>query len=173
MPSRGSNEGSVFLQDKQAMKFRTPQPIQQHVTDKSGREWPLYFGSVDSEEKNYGLFDDSELIAHVTLVGPDVDSDCPTGYWIIGRIAVATAYQGKGIGPALAETVCKSHGLPLASDLNQSEGGAALWERLIRDNPGRIELHDGKGGIELVQVVDGRLKPDPWAHRDRRLVRRF
>ncbi|HEX4739074.1 MAG TPA: hypothetical protein VH331_16095 [Allosphingosinicella sp.] len=172
VPNEGVSEGSVFLGHIQATNFASRTALPQTVSDSDGRIWALEEGLCDADERNYGLFDGSELIARLTIVSPAITAnDCPTPFWSVGRIEVADRCQRRGIASGLATAVVAAIGMPLASDLDQTPGGASVWKRLIRENPGAIELHDANGLIGSVTIKSGVYEPDPWAARATRLVR--
>ena len=171
MPSLGVSDRQTFLTHAQGFKFnsRTPTPLV--VTDTTGRTWPVIAGNADADERNFGLFDGDQLVARLTIQAPDPNGDCPTPYWSIGKIEVVNSHQKRGLGRRLIEQVFGMLGAPLASDLNQTPEGASIWRHLIPLHPGKIELHDGAGGIVPVAIVGGACSPDPWSFPEWRLVR--
>jgi len=172
MPTAGASEGTVFLHTVQAMYFSDRKPFAIICFDNSGTPWALEEGRRDSETRNYGLFEDGNLIAHIKILAPEMSAeDCPTQYWSIGRIAVLDKYQGRGIGPALLGAVARLYA-PLASDVVQTAGGAGMWKKMIRNSSQLIELHDSDGLVDAVEYRDGAYVPDPWDRRETRLVLR-
>ncbi len=173
MPKADGSEGSIFLGDVQVSKFAFRNPLKLTVADTTGRTWTVEEGYIDADERNYGLFDGDELIARLKIISSAIaDPDCPTPFWSIGRIEVIDLYQGRGIASGLEEAGVTALGSPLASDLDQTLGGAGVWRRLIREAPGAIELHDANGLIGAVEYKHGSFVPDPWQFRETRLVRR-
>lgn len=173
MPKQGGDENTVFLADPQAWKFATHRQLQQAFADSTGRVWTLEEGFADQDERHFGLFDNGELIARVALLSSgNASSDCPTPFWWFGRIEVANRYQKRGIARGLQEAVQAEVGEPLASDIDQTLGGAGVWKKLIRTLPaGKIELYGANGRIGPVEFKKGAFVPNPWAKRETRLVR--
>lgn len=173
MPNAGPHRTSlIFLADRQAERFSNPKPTQRSITDRTGVVWQVVSGRIDANEENYGVFDGASLIAIVTLSNlPPTDDDCFTGFWSIGKIEVVNQFQRRGIGPGLLDAVFALHGQPLGSDLDQDGGGVDLWRRWIKHHPGKIELYTPDGSLGPVRERNGTYSPDPWEHRETRLVR--
>lgn len=173
LPKEGGREGLVFLSNPHAQFFQSRTALGRSFTDKNGKTWILEKGECDAETRNYGFFDGTTLIARVSVISPSLTSnDCPTNFWSVGRIEVADQFQSCGIGSGLLVAVIAEMGVPLASDVVQTEGGAAVWKRFVRDEPDSIEAHDPSGCLGTVNFRDGAYKPNPWARREIRLVRR-
>ena len=171
MPEEGVAEGSVFLGWAQATYFASRNPTASTFTDSGGRAWTVEKGHADADEENYGLFDGPDLVARLCILSPaNAELSCPTQFWWIGRIEVVDRYQARGIAASLIAAVVTERGMPLASDLDQTQGGAALWRKLIRTSPRPIELHGAAGLIGSVQLLNGVYQPDPWRARATRLV---
>lgn len=52
-------------------------------------------------------------------------------------------------------------GVPLASDLDQTSGGDAVWKKLMRTLPGMIKLLDLNGQFQTVEFLNGNYVPNP------------
>lgn len=172
MPKIGFDEGTVFLDDVRASRFVDPKVLEFEVIDDEGRAWPLMAGSRDETERNYGLFDGDRLIAFLKLISPDVTAeDCPTCFWSIARVAVLDPWMTRGIASALVGAVMLHFRAPVASHVDQTPGGAAVWKRYIRSHPGEVAIYSGSTVLGGVVWNGERFEPDPWADRCVRLVR--
>ncbi|MBD2745773.1 hypothetical protein IC232_03590 [Microvirga sp. BT688] len=174
MPSSGDKEGTVYLGTPQGMYFQKQhrRPLPQTVIDNQNRTWTVEEGKGDKDERNFGLFENDELIAHFKIYsGAEASPDCPTDYWWTGKIQLLDRFHKEGIGTRLHDAIMNILQEPLASDLDQKIAGTNLWKRLIRQNPGKIVLLDASGNTTPVNYQNGSYQPNPWAVRNTRLVR--
>ncbi|MFN3677796.1 MAG: hypothetical protein ACK4TC_17700 [Sphingomonas pseudosanguinis] len=120
-----------------------------------------------ADSRYVGVFDGSDLIAIVNLWSPDED----LGYRNIGRTLVDEKFQGNRITRQIIEWWVLNKGECLASDENQTDDGARVWESMIlRDPILKFCLWRPDQGTVPVTVEDGEITPDPWAEDRSRLI---
>ena len=171
MPSSGGDDGLVFLADIQTSKFsmRTATPMV--ITDKASRAWAVEAGLSNADEQHFGLFDAGVLVARIALSSPAMSAHLhPPPCWSIGRVQVIDKLQCHWIAHQLVETIVGYRRAPLASDLDQTNGGRAMWETLIRRNSGKVELYGPQGNMGPITGAPGAYNPAPWQFDDRRLI---
>lgn len=124
-------------------------------------------GHFDAEY--VGAFHDDELVAVMNTWGPEH----PLPYRHIGKTIVDPAYQGHRITRQIIEWWVTSRDECLASDENQTDDGARVWESMIMREPRLQFFLWHPNGTEIgLGVQAGRIAPDPWADPHTRLLAR-
>lgn len=170
MPYADGDDGTVFLADHQTNYFAARTRTAMSITDKTGRTWPVEEGVFNASERHFGLFDNGVLVARITLTSPLAQDEHPSPFWCVGRIQVVDRLQQNWIAHRLVEELVVQLAVPLASDIDQTNGGRRIWETLIRRQTGKVELYDPNGLMGPVTANAGDYSPAPWQFRERRLV---
>jgi hypothetical protein len=122
-------------------------------------------GAVGS--RYVGVFDGSDLIAVVNLWSPDEN----VGYRNIGRTLVEERFQGNRITRQIIEWWVITKEECLASDEDQTDDGARVWESMILRDP-ILNFCLWRLGQDVIPIIvrNGDISPDPWAENQSRLI---
>lgn len=167
MIARSSSQSQFIAEYK--VKFPRPWNRAVHTVFAGGLSLDVRLSGGMFDVEYVGVFDGEELIAAMNTWGPEED----VPYRHIGKTIVAPAYQGHRITRQLIEWWVLSRRKCLASDENQTDDGARVWESMILRGP-RLSfcLWSPDSGEVPITVKRGRIKPDPWAEQHTRLLAR-
>jgi hypothetical protein len=165
MVSRQSSRAEFIAECR--IKFPLPwdRPITTVVANNATLDVRVSGAIFDAEY--VGAFDGDELVAMVNTWAPEG----PLPYRHIGKTIVAPTYQGNDITRQIIEWLVITRNERLASDENQTNEGAGVWESMIMRSPRlRFFLWEPDGRETPLSVKNGRIVPDPWADPHSRLL---
>ena len=133
----------------------------------NGKNLDVHIGGGLVGSQYVGVFDGPDLIAIVNLWSPDDD----LAYRNIGRTLVEARFQGNGITRQIIEWWVVTNEECLASDEDQTDDGARVWESMIlRDPILQFFLWRPDQDLIPITVENGNITPNPWAENRSRLI---
>lgn len=167
--------------DEWRRKFPTQlDPVTTTIVVES-RQLPVHIATGMNGAEYVGVFDGENLIAMVNTWSSEEPlpdrriggANAHLPYRNIAKTIVHPAYQGNSITRQLIEWWVQTHQQCLASDENQTDDGARVWESMIIRNPKlRFSLWRPDGSETDLIVEAEQITPDPWAEHHSRLLAR-
>lgn len=162
MPSKGGHSSEVM--DEVRGYFQNGHTSADFQISVRGSTWqvvqcPAAWGA------HYGVFDGDEPLAHALIEPPGspATEDDPD-QWRVASTRVAPRFRGDGAAGKLLTAWVQQRNLILASDLNQTAGGAGVWKQIIRLGALTFDLWQfGNATTVPVSDLGGVPSPDPWA----------
>jgi hypothetical protein len=128
----------------------------------AGQRWDVDVSHAAFGVSHYGIFDGPDLRAYFCVSAPCPPD--PPPFFNIGSSVVLLPLRGFAVTRQFIEQWVAQQQTILASDNNQSEAGAGVWESLILRNPRlTFELWDPDTGRTVpISTPAGTITPWPW-----------